>query len=186
MESYKNCHKKHLCRSLKLSSIVLQEISTTVAILKELNNEWKMFEDIFTFCVDILWAYLASELDATTSVGIKPYQSVYNITMFIYLSSCHISFETDIASKESRRERGGLVQLLVISQKQETIGTRSQQRPGSVTALLNRCPKINQRVSILSVSSPFCNNSQLSTRVIQCWQWCTIVHWNLLSLLKTL
>ena len=26
----------------------------TVAFLKELNNEWKMFKDIFTFCVDIL------------------------------------------------------------------------------------------------------------------------------------
>ena len=51
---------------------------------------------------------LELELDNTTSVGIKLYQCVYNITMFIYLSGCHISFETDIASKKTgRREEVG-------------------------------------------------------------------------------
>ena len=51
---------------------------------------------------------------------------------------------------EARRSRW-LVQLLVISEKQEIIGTRSQKRQRAVTASLNRCPKINRRVSILSV-----------------------------------
>ena len=78
---------------------------------------------------------------------------------------------------EAGRSRWPVLQLLVISEKQEIIGSRSQKRQKAVTASLNRCPKINRRVSILSVSFPPLQKPTTIFPMLSAWVWGEIVWW---------